>query len=51
VHLGFESILDFDTFAIRIAEADMKRVPEILKAVPQEDITSKQRGLAVLWRK
>jgi hypothetical protein len=51
VHLGFESILDFDSFAIRIAEKDMARVPEILMALTPADIEAKQRGLAALWRR
>ena len=51
VHLGFESILDFDTFAIRILQKDMKRVPQILKAIKPEEIEAKQKVLAMLWRK
>jgi hypothetical protein len=51
VHLGFESIFDFDSFAIRIAEKDMARVPEILTVLTPADIEAKQRGLAALWRR
>lgn len=29
VHLGFESILDFASFTVRIAEKDLARVPQV----------------------
>jgi hypothetical protein len=51
VHLAFESIIDYSRFAIRIAQADMERVPEILKAVPPKEVERKQRALLLVWRK
>lgn len=51
MHLAFESILDFPSFALRIPQADMERVPDILLAVPPEKVAELQRGLARVWRR
>lgn len=51
VHLAFESILDFPAFSLRIPQADMERVPDILLAVPPARVAELQRGLAKVWRR
>ncbi|KAG2481857.1 hypothetical protein HYH03_019181 [Edaphochlamys debaryana] len=35
VHAVFESILDLDSFSVRIAEADVEKILDILKALPE----------------
>jgi hypothetical protein len=51
VHLGFESIIDFSRFAVRIPQADMARVPEILLAIPPERRQQLLAGTAAIWRR
>ncbi|PNH07817.1 putative glucuronoxylan glucuronosyltransferase F8H, partial [Tetrabaena socialis] len=49
VHAVFESILEYDSFSIRLPEADLARVPELLAAVPPERLLAYQRNLARVW--
>lgn len=55
VHDGVEptwhSLLDIESYSIRVAQADMPRVPEILRAVPQEEIERMRANLAHVWRR
>ena len=55
VHDGVEptwhSLLDTESYSLRVAQADMPRVPEILKAVPQADIDRMRANLAKVWRR
>ena len=51
VHLAFESVLDYDTFALRVAQQDMARLPDILLAVPQERRQQLLAGVAAVWRR
>ncbi|KXZ53467.1 hypothetical protein GPECTOR_7g917 [Gonium pectorale] len=51
VHVVFESILDVESFAVRIAEADIDRILEILKAIPERTIRSKQAHLGKVWHR
>ncbi|KXZ53466.1 hypothetical protein GPECTOR_7g916 [Gonium pectorale] len=51
VHAVFESILDVDSFSVRIAEANVDRILEILKAVSERAIRSKQAHLDLVWHR
>jgi hypothetical protein len=51
VHLPFESVLDFSAFALRIPQADLKKVPEILNAVPEDKVVEMQKALGKAWRR
>ncbi|KAG2494840.1 hypothetical protein HYH03_007080 [Edaphochlamys debaryana] len=51
VHAVFESILDLDLFSVRIAEADVGRILEILQAVPERSVRAKQAHLGHVWHR
>lgn len=51
VHAVFESILDWDTFGMRIRESSVEHLPEILMAVPDDRIQRMQRALAKMWHR
>lgn len=44
-------MLDFSQFSLRIAQKDIPRVVEILKAVPQDKIASMQAALHKVWHR
>ncbi|PNH01148.1 putative glucuronoxylan glucuronosyltransferase F8H, partial [Tetrabaena socialis] len=50
VQAVFETILDLPSFSIRIAQKDMTRIIEILKAVSEERIKAMQDNLARVFR-
>eukprot|EP00891_Asterochloris_glomerata_P004391 jgi/Astpho2/4391/e_gw1.00067.84.1_t len=47
----FATLLDWSTFSIRIAEADLGRVPEILLSVTPERLHAMQQNLALVWHR
>lgn len=47
----FESILDYDSFAIRIPEKDIDRTIDILLAVPEQKLRAMQAHLARVWHR
>ncbi|KAL4419203.1 hypothetical protein ABPG77_000597 [Micractinium sp. CCAP 211/92] len=51
VEVAWSSILDVDSYSIRILQKDMDRIPEILKAVPQAKIHQMQANIAKVWRR
>lgn len=51
VEVAWSSILDVDSYSIRILQKDMDRIPEILKAVPQAKIRQMQANIAKVWRR
>ena len=51
VHMAFTPLLDMDSFSMRIAHADMERIPEILLAVSAERIREMQTNLGAVWRR
>ena len=51
VELTWHAVLDIESYSIRIAQKDMDRIPEILKAVPKKDIARMQANLAKVWRR
>ncbi len=44
-------VLDWEQFSVRIAEANMTRVPEILKSFTDEQVASMQRALHKVWHR
>lgn len=51
VEVAWSSLLDVDSYSIRILQKDMDRIPEILKAVPQDKIQQMQANIAKVWRR
>ncbi|GAB4813993.1 hypothetical protein N2152v2_001039 [Parachlorella kessleri] len=51
VEMELSSLLDVSAFSLRVAQADMGRLPEILKAVPRERIQEMQAALWRVWHK
>ncbi|KAG2488211.1 hypothetical protein HYH03_013205 [Edaphochlamys debaryana] len=47
----FESILDVASISIRIPEAEISKIPEILKAVPADKIAKMQEGISRTWQR
>ncbi|KAG2488357.1 hypothetical protein HYH03_013047 [Edaphochlamys debaryana] len=51
-HVVFESILDVDSFSIRIKEAAVdEHLPNLLKSISPEQIERMQRKLALVWHR
>ncbi|KAG2489065.1 hypothetical protein HYH03_012501 [Edaphochlamys debaryana] len=51
-HALFESILDLDSFSLRIEEAAVnEHLPNLLKAISQGQIERMQRKLALVWHR
>jgi len=46
IELPFENVLNYAAFSVRIAEADIDRLPAILKAIRPETVRQLQAGLA-----
>ncbi len=51
VHDVFESVLDYPKFSVRVKEADVERVPEVLLAVTPTQLASMQQHLARVWQR
>ncbi|KAG2501892.1 hypothetical protein HYH03_000390 [Edaphochlamys debaryana] len=51
VHAVYESILDYDSFSIRIRESALEAVPDILNAVTPAQLAKMQRHLARVWHR
>ncbi|KAG2501893.1 hypothetical protein HYH03_000391 [Edaphochlamys debaryana] len=51
VHAVYESILDYDSFSIRIRESALEAVPDILNAVTPAHLAKMQRHLAKVWHR
>ncbi|KAL4457917.1 hypothetical protein ABPG75_012782 [Micractinium tetrahymenae] len=51
VRVSFESILDLRAVALRVPQADLGRLPEILQAVPEERRQAMRRSLATVWQR
>lgn len=51
VHVAFESILDLQALTIRVPQADMARLPEILGGVPEERRGEMRQALAQVWHR
>ena len=42
IELPFEEFIDYRSFTVKIAEADISQLKEVLKAIPAETIKKKQ---------
>ena len=51
VHVSFESILDAESYTVRIPEADCEKLPELLQAYTQKQIAAMQRNVAKVWQR
>ena len=51
VEPSWASLLDTDSYTLRVAQADMARVPDILAAVPPADVERMRANLARVWRR
>jgi hypothetical protein len=49
--MSWASILDVDSYSVRVAQKDMARLPDILGAVSQADVARMQANLAKVWRR
>jgi len=47
----YANVLDIGSFSLRIAERDVERVPEILAAVPPEEVARLQAGVRSVWHR
>ena len=45
----WENVLDFGSFGLRIPRAQLPRLPQILRAIPEERVRQLQRGLVAVW--
>ena len=45
IELPFENVLDYSLFSLRVAEADIPRLPALLRAIPPRRIAELQRGV------
>lgn len=48
---GFDSLLDWRQFSVRIAEADIERTPEILSSISDPLLRQMQASLAKVWHR
>lgn len=51
VDVSFESVIDLQQFTVRVAQADVERLPEILLEISQERRQEMQRALGRVWHK
>ncbi|EFJ41258.1 hypothetical protein VOLCADRAFT_119761, partial [Volvox carteri f. nagariensis] len=51
VHVVFESILNVDSFAVRIDEQQLPQILDILAAIPERKIRAKQAHLGHVWHR
>ncbi|GLI69587.1 hypothetical protein VaNZ11_014246 [Volvox africanus] len=51
VHVAFESIVHVDAFTVRIDEAQLPMIVDILQAIPERKIRVKQAHLGHLWHR
>jgi len=49
VDLAWGTVLDYSRFSIRVPEADMARLYDILAAVPPEEVARMQAALRAIW--
>ena len=47
----FGSILDVDSFAVRLPEERLKHIMEVLRSIPQAEVERKQRSLEKVWHR
>lgn len=48
---SFSSALEVEAFSIRIAQKDLARIPEILKAINSEEVLALQKNVRAVWHR
>ncbi|PNH07497.1 putative glucuronosyltransferase, partial [Tetrabaena socialis] len=51
VHAVFEGALDVDSFALRLPQAEVPRILEVLRSVPEKVVRAKQARLGRVWHR
>lgn len=51
IEMTFSNLVDVESFSIRIAHADIARIPQILRAVTPERIKAMKANLRKVWRR
>jgi hypothetical protein len=51
VHAVYESIPDWDSFSVRVNQASVKHLPEILLSIPKDKVHRMQRRLRRVWHR
>ena len=51
VHAVFESILDWDSFSVRVSQASVKDLPQILQSIPADKVQRMQRRVRQVWHR
>ena len=51
VKVSFDSVVDLSAFTIRIAQADVEKLPQILLAVSEERREEMRRSMARVWQR
>lgn len=49
IDVSFQTLLDWESFSLRIPSADAEKLPEILLAVPKARVEAMQRRIAQVW--
>ncbi len=47
----FESILDMESFTVRILQKDIPRIPEIIKAIPEAKAEEMRANVHKVWHR
>ena len=47
--MSFEEVLPWAEFSLRLTSADIPQLPQLLDAVPAENVTSMRRALGCIW--
>ena len=47
----WENVLAFDSYAVRVRRADIGKLPQILRAIPQERVRAMQTAIATVWER
>ena len=48
IEMPFENVLHYPSFSVRIKEADVPRLPEILRSIPKQKVEQLQAGLSLV---
>ncbi len=51
VHTVYETLLDWDTFSVRVNESALSRIPEILSGIPEDRVVSMRRNVLKVWQR
>ncbi len=51
IEMIFHDILDWKQFGLRVAQKDIKRLPEILQGFSEDELAHKQKALSRVWHR